>query len=280
MTGASISSEYVEVDGIRLHYLDGGSGDAVLFLHGWPTSSFLWRNIVGPIAENNRILALDLPGFGQSDKPLDASYSFRFFQQILEGFLDAVNVEATSLVVHDLGGPIGLFWASHHPDKLQKLALLNTLVYPKQPWAVILFVMACRTPGVRAWLSGPRGLRFSMRLGIHDRSHATEEMIKGVQAPFETKAARKALLKAACNLHPQGLARIAHKLPSLKAPVRIIYGEHDRILPDVAQTMQQVVGDMPQAEVTSLDCGHFLQEEQPEEIARMLADFFGAEVKG
>jgi haloalkane dehalogenase len=64
-------------------------------------------------------------------------------------------------------------------------------------------------------------------------------------------------------------------------PVRIIYGEHDRILPDVAETMQQVAGDMPQAEVSVLtDCGHFLQEEQPEEISRMLADFFAADARG
>ncbi len=278
MTATTVSSKFVEVDGIKLHYLDGGSGDAVLFLHGWPTSSFLWRNIVGTVAEHNRILALDLPGFGQSDKPLDITYSFPFFQRILEGFLEAVNVEATSLVVHDLGGPVGLFWASHHPDQLQKLVLLNTLVYPKQSWAVVLFVLACRTPGIRAVLSSPRGLKFSMRLGIHDKSNATEEMIRNVQAPFESKNARKALLKTAYGLHPGGLKRIVEWLPTFKGPVRIIYAEQDRILPDVAQTMQQVTVDMPQAEVTALpDRGHFLQEECPEELARMLADFFTAE---
>ena len=70
------TNNYVEVDGTRLHYLDAGSGDTVLLLHGWPTSSFLWRGVIGPIAERNRTIALDLPGFGKSDKPLDASYSF------------------------------------------------------------------------------------------------------------------------------------------------------------------------------------------------------------
>ena len=195
MVDTNISSEFVEVDGVKLHYLDGGSGEPVVFLHGWPTSAYLWRDIVGPIAEHNRILALDLPGFGKSDKPLDASYSFRFFEEMLDGFLGALNIEATSLAVHDLGGPVGLYWASNHPDRLQKLALLNTLVYPKQSWMVMAFVMACKTPGIRAWLSGPRGLRFSMRLGIHDRSHATEEVISAVQEPFPTWEARKALLK-------------------------------------------------------------------------------------
>ena len=71
---------------------------------------------------------------------------------MLDGFLRAVGADATSLVVHDLGGPVGLYWACHNPERVQKLALLNTLVYPEPSWAVVAFVAACRTPGVRALL--------------------------------------------------------------------------------------------------------------------------------
>ena len=79
-----IESRFVTVDSLCLHYLECGSGPPVLLLHGWPTSSFLWRNILPAIGATHRAIALDLPGFGQSDKPLDASYSFRFFERILE----------------------------------------------------------------------------------------------------------------------------------------------------------------------------------------------------
>ncbi len=103
-----ISSRSVEVDGLRLHYLESGSGEPVLLLHGWPTSSFLYRNVIGHVAQNSRAIALDLPGFGSSDKPLDASYSFRFYSRVLDGFLSALGIDKTSLVVHDLGGPVGL----------------------------------------------------------------------------------------------------------------------------------------------------------------------------
>jgi haloalkane dehalogenase len=276
MAPAQVSSDYADVDGIRLHYLTAGTGDPVLLLHGWPTSSFLWRNVIGAIAAEHRTLALDLPGFGRSDKPLDAPYSFRFYSRMIDGFLSAVGVDATSLVVHDLGGPVGLYWACHHPERLHKLALLNTIVYPDPSWAVILFVAACRMPGVRALLVSPWGLRAAMRVGVSNRGRLTEEAVRAVQAPFEEWDARYALLKAGYGLSRKGFIEIARRLPSLRVPVRIIYGERDRILPDVARTMRRVARDLPQAEVTALpDCGHFLQEECPDEIGRLLADFLG-----
>ncbi len=274
-------SRFIDVDGLRLHYLEAGSGEPVLLLHGWPTSSFLWRNVIGPIAESSRVIALDLPGFGQSAKPLDASYSFHFYSRILDGFLDAIGVDATSLVVHDLGGPVGLYWACHHPQRLRRLALLNTLVYPRMSWAVMLFVAACRTPGLRSLVASPWGLKNAMRIGVTTARGVSEEVVRGVQAPFESADARRALLKAGSRLHPDGFRDIARMLPSLRVPVRAIYGECDRILPDVENTMRQVARDLPQTEVTALpDCGHFLQEDRPEEVGRLLADFMAVEKAG
>ncbi len=274
-------SRFIDVEGLRLHYLEAGSGEPVLLLHGWPTSSFLWRNVIGPIAENNRVIALDLPGFGRSAKPLDASYSFHFYSRILGGFLDAIGVEATSLVVHDLGGPVGLYWACQNPQRLRRLALLNTLVYPRMSWAVMLFVAACRIPGLRSLIASPWGLKNAMRIGVTTERGVSQEVVRGVQAPFETSDARRALLKAGSGLHPDGFKEIARLLPSLHVPVRAIYGECDRILPDVADTMRQVARDLPQTEVTALpECGHFLQEDRPEELGRLLAEFLTVEKSG
>ena len=273
---AAPRSEYAEVDGLRLHYLEQGSGEPVLMLHGWPTSSYLWRGIVPAVGEGNRAIALDMPGFGRSDKPLDASYSFRFFDRVLSGFLDAVGVERLGLAVHDLGGPVGLYWASQHPERVSSVALLNTLVFARPSWAVIAFVASARIPGIRSWLTSPAGIRFAMRLGVNDKSRLTEEAVRAYQEPFVTDDARKVLRKAGTSLHPGGLKEVERWLPSIEAPVRILYGERDRILPDVAKTMRKVAERVPQAELSTLpDCGHFCQEERPGEIGEALARFFG-----
>ena len=160
---AAPSSEYVEVDGLRLHYLEQGSGEPVLMLHGWPTSSYLWRGILPAVGEGNRAIALDLPGFGRSDKPLDASYSFRFFERVLSGFLDAIGVERLGLAVHDLGGPVGLYWASQHPERVSRAGPAEHAGLRASLVAVIAFVASARIPGIRSWLTSPAGIRFAMR---------------------------------------------------------------------------------------------------------------------
>ena len=268
-------SRTVEVEGLQIHYLEAGEGPVVMMLHGWPTSSFLYRNIAPEIAKTNRVLVPDLVGFGRSDKPLDASYSFRFHDRILTGFLDAVGAADVGLCVHDLGGPVGLWWACQHPERVRSLALLNTLVYPRPSWAVVAFVIAAYTPFLRWWMAGPRGLDFAMDWGTATVGKLAPDVYEGVRAPFEDPPARKALLKAGVSLTPKGLMDVARILPTFSGPVRCIYGERDRILPDVARTMARLKKDLPQAHLTALpDCGHFLQEDDPETIARLLAEFF------
>lgn len=268
-------SRFVDAEGLRLHVHEEGEGAAVLLLHGWPTSSHLWRHCIPPLARTCRVLALDLPGFGRSDKPLDVSYSFRFFDRILDGVLDALDVRDVGLVVHDLGGPVGLHWAVHNLERVRGLGLMNTLVYPKPSWAVVAFIAASHVPGLRSYLTSPLGLKHALRIGVGDPANVTGEGVRGFQAPFVSRASRKALLKAAHGLHPGGFSTIAKRLPEYDGPVRVIYGDRDRILPDVADTMRQVARDLPQAEVTCLHgCGHFLQEERGEEIGELLAEFF------
>ena len=189
---AETTGAYLDVEGLRLHYLTAGRGEPVVLLHGWPTSSFLWRNVMPPIAESNRVIALDLPGFGRSDKPLDASYSFRFFDRVLA----ALGIEATSLAVHDVGGPVGLYWACRRPGRVRRLAILNTLLYPEFSWAVVLFIAACRLPGLRSLMVSPWGLKQAMRFGVADRRRLSEEANRRA---FEPAAPHEpTMLNSAC----------------------------------------------------------------------------------
>lgn len=270
----ALKSDFIQLEKLKIHYLSAGEGEVLLLLHGWPTSSWLYRNLMPTLAENNRVIAIDLPGFGQSDKNPEDSFSLNYYLRVLDEFLQKLGIEKISLAVHDLGGPIGLLWAVRNQQRVEKLVLLNTLVYPEMSYAVKIFGLATVTPLVNMWLAGPSGIRFSLRFGVQQKEKLTKEVLKPYQEPFQGKQARKALLKPIQRMSMKGFKEIEQKLPELQVPVRIIFGENDRILPDVAKTMARVKKDMPQAVLSSLpNCGHFLQEDEPEKIAILMRDF-------
>ena len=108
-------SKYVEILGSKMHYIDQGEGDVFLFLHGNPTSSYLWRNVMRYVAPHGRIVAVDNIGFGKSDKP-DVDYTFQTHLHYTEAFIDALDLRNIILVVHDWGSVIGLYYAAGHAD--------------------------------------------------------------------------------------------------------------------------------------------------------------------
>jgi len=269
----------VEVNGLSVAYRTAGVGEPVLLLHGWPTSSFLWRNVMPPIAEHNLVIAPDLPGFGLSSKPLDG-YGFEFFDELLDGFLGALGVTQVAVAAHDLGGPIALHWGLRRPDQLTRLALLNTLVYPEFSASVIGFVRGLLSQARRAEMTSPEGLAEFMRLGVADPASLSDDVIAAVQAPFDGEEARQALAAAGVGLRASGFKEIARLLPTLEAPVRIVYGAQDRLLTDIAETVARLRVDLPQAEVTELpEAGHFVQEDASDEVGTLLAHFFAGNQK-
>ena len=270
-----ITSKFTSVKDTKLHYLEAGTGDPILLLHGWPTSAHLWRNIMPTLAQTHRVIALDLPGFGQSEKRLSDSYSFNYYDRVITAFLEQVDITKLHIVGHDLGGPIGVMWALRHPEKLSSLTLLNTLVYPQFSWGVKVFVLATLLPGVKRWLSSAAGVAWALRFGMTQKQALSAADLAVYQAAHATTAEKKVLLKTASRLSPKGFAEIERRLSEITVPVRLIYGEDDRILPKVATTMQRIKNDLPHAELTALpNCGHFLQEDEPEQISRLLAEFF------
>ncbi len=266
---------YTTVNNTKIHYREYGEGNPVLLIHGWPTSSFLYRNIAPEIAKKNKVIAIDLPGFGLSDKNPEVTYSFQFYSKIIDGFLKNLNVENLGLVVHDLGGPLGLFWACNNKERVSKLAILNTLVYPEMSWAVKLFLFSLQVPFINSFLVSPFGLKLAMLVGVRNEAMQTDEMFEGVVSPFQTDTDRKVLIKTGSDLNPKGFFLIGERIKSFKMPVRIIYGESDLILPDIKETVARLKKDIPQVEVFPLPgCGHFLQEDSPIEVSRYLSDFF------
>jgi SAM-dependent methyltransferase len=178
--------------------------------------------------------------------------------------------------VHDLGGPVGVRFALDHPGCVRSLALLNTLLHLDDVTEMLAeFARGLRTPGTRERLTNDAALERVLRLGTADGSSVTAEAIAGMVEPFGSDADRLALAKAGSGLGDAAFARLAGDLPGLKLPVRVIYGEQDRILVAVAETVARIRRDVPRAEVTALpDAGHFLQEDDPGRVGELLAEFF------
>jgi len=122
-------SKYIDINGSKIHYIDVGSGDPILFLHGNPTSSYLWRNIIPYLQPNARCIALDLIGMGKSDKP-DIAYTFEDHYNYVEKFIEKLNLKNITLVIHDWGSGLGFHYANTHRDNIKGIVFMEAMVKP------------------------------------------------------------------------------------------------------------------------------------------------------
>ena len=148
LPGYPFQPHYVEIEGMRVHYVDEGRGQPVLMLHGEPTWSYLYRKMIPPIARRYRAVAPDYVGFGRSDKWTEVEkYTFDAHYRVVEGFVEALDLREITVVVQDWGGPLGLRFATQHPERMARLVILNTG----------LFTGGCRHAGGHARLARVRG---------------------------------------------------------------------------------------------------------------------------
>ena len=127
-------SRYADVLGEKMHYIEEGMGPTVLFIHGNPTSNYLWRNVIPHVSPHARCIAPDLIGMGKSAKP-DIDYRFEDHARYLEAFIDALDLQDITLVLHDWGSALGFDYATRHPDRIRGIAFMESFVRPIESWA-------------------------------------------------------------------------------------------------------------------------------------------------
>lgn len=266
-----ISEKKASICGLNIFYLESGYGDPIVLLHGWPTSSYLWRNIIPYLSKTHRVIAPDLAGYGRSDKPLDFIYSINNQSKIIGEFLDSLGLTGTALVVHDLGGPVGLLWAVRNPERIKRLAILNTFLHPELPFLMNVLFLLSKIPGIGKLIASPSGIAMTIKSGMANKNMITEELIDAYQEPFKSEPEQKVLFKAFMDSKLEELNEVVEKLPALQVPVFILYGEKDIWL---APEMIRIRNEFSHAQVKTItECSHFLQEDQPEMVCRLLSDF-------
>ncbi|MAL97107.1 alpha/beta fold hydrolase [Hydrocarboniclastica marina] len=265
----------VTVQGAATYLVDQGSGPPILFLHGNPDSADLWHNQIAHLSRDYRCLAPDLPGFARSDAPQGFDYSLDSLAAWVEDLLAAANVRGpVHLVVHDLGGPTGLAWATKHPDRVLSLVPINTVFFSDYRWH--FFARVWRTP-VLGELSMLLMNRFAFRQEIRrgsrklDRDHIdrTYDQI--------TPQMRRSVLRFYRALTPQKLQAWEEGFTRLleKVPVMVLWGDHDPYLPSrfAERFGTENVRHFP-------DCGHWTPEEKALEVSRSLAEFLDGQASG
>lgn len=126
-------SRFVDVDGVQLHYVEIGEGAPILFVHGNPTWSYLWRNVLPGLKTRGRLIAVDLVGMGSSDKP-DIEYSFDQQRAYLDAFIENLGLKNITLVIHDWGSALGFDYARRHPDNVRAIAFMEAVTPPRFPY--------------------------------------------------------------------------------------------------------------------------------------------------
>ena len=270
--------------GLRMHYLDEGEGPPVLMVHGNPSWSFYYRNLVGALRTSHRCIAPDHIGMGLSDKPQDAAYEYSLAQRIedLETFVASLSLrEPLTLVVHDWGGMIAFGWAIRHPEQVARLVILNTAAFPlpagkRLPW---LLKLACTPLGallVRGFNAFAWG---AAKIGCK-RHPMPKDIAKAYCAPYDSWANRIATLRFVQDipLHMGDPAfalvhHVADNLGFFKAtPALIVWGGKDFVFDK--EFLVQWQERLPAAKIRYLaDAGHYVLEDAAEDVIPLIAEF-------
>lgn len=271
----SFSAHYRDVDGLRLAHRDEGEGPPVVFIHGEPTWSFLWRKVIPAVRDAGfRCLAPDLPGFGASDKPVDPEwYSYDRHTTMAISLLDDLDLRDVTMVVHDWGGPIGLRLAVERPERVSRLVILDTGLFTGHQRMTDAWI------AFRDFVARTEDLPVGMLVRGACKQDPGDEVIAAYDAPFPT-AASKAGARAFPLLIPQssdapGAAagqRVQDALSADKRPTLMLWADSDPVLPlSVGERFAKAIGREPPRPIK--DASHFLQEDQGPLIGRLIADW-------
>ncbi len=276
LPGYAYEPRYVEVESLRLHHIDEGSGPTVLCFHGEPDWSYLYRHMLeGLVASGHRVVCPDLVGFGRSDKPTDQDwYTYERHVEYVTRHLEQVELSDVTVVVQDWGGPIGLRWAVEHSDQVGRLVIMNTGLFTGRV-----------SKGFMAWREFAErtpDLPIGMIMQGATTTELAPEVIAAYEAPFpnaESKAgAQRFPLLVPLTEQEDGVAEmlaVRDQLSRWEKPVLIAFSDSDPVFP-YPRAGEQFTSLIPTAgeQVRIEGAAHFLQEDRgPQIVEAMLAAF-------
>jgi len=271
---------FISVRGSKMHYVDEGSGRPFLFLHGNPTWSYLWRNIIPTIKKHARCVAVDLIGFGKSEKP-DIDYRFETHYKYLERFIDKLGLKDVALVSHDWGGVLGFYYALNHPENVKGIAFMETAPFTvswdslsaQNRWIFKLL----RTALVGKFMVMNMNVFLNKIMPENTDREIPRETLRRYQEPFPTPKSRYPIYVWPNEIAFEGdetktykiVKQIETSLPNFKCPMLLLRAIPGAVIGDEkTDWLKRQIKDLT---VQMLGSGrHFVQEENPEGIAKFI----------
>ena len=280
-----ISYHAVSIDGVDVFYRDAGRKDApaVLLLHGFPTSSHMYRNLIPALADKYRVIAPDYPGFGQSAMPDRAAFAYTFdnYAKLVEALTEKLGVDRYALYLMDYGAPVGFRLAAKHPERVTALIVQNGNAYVEgiqKFWEPIQKYWASGSNEDREairWLTSLKATKWQYTHGVPDTTLVSPDSWTMDQARLDRPGNQEIQLdlfydyRTNIPLYPEWQAYFRKHQP----PTLVVWGKNDQIF--VVDGADPYKRDLPNAELHLIDAGHFALETHGPVIAGLIRNFLG-----
>jgi len=267
------SSRFAEVDGVRVHYQEKGSGPALVLIHGNNSSTYTWKDVFDTLAARHRVIAVDMKGFGFTSKPNEGDYRAEAQAALVVHLLDQLKIERAVFVGSSLGGGVSLAAAINHPERVGGLVLVDSASF-SDPSGASLAPAYLRWPVVGSVitalaLTSSGVVREGLKMSFHDDSQVTDERVAAYHLPLTTRGGQWAARQVRDVKH---MTRVEKLLDKVTQPTLLIWGAEDRVL--LLEDGRRLQSSLPNSRLSVFDaCGHLPQEEMPERFARETLEF-------
>jgi pimeloyl-ACP methyl ester carboxylesterase len=268
---AGEQDKFIEVNGHTIHYTKQGKGKPLILVHGFAGSTYTWRDLIPLLADHYTVYAYDVLGFGLSDKPADGNYAMKAHGDSLIGFMDALNLPSAHLIGHSMGGVIIGYAALAAPSRVDKLVMIEPGFYTDKTPAFLQYMFfPLNRIMARQFYTRSMTQRFLLA-SFYNKSKVTEEVIDGYMIPTRTPNVLDAMAHMMVTVGAQKYEGVSERITR---PTLIVWGERE---PEVlAGAAERLTSEMQGSTLASVEeCGHYVQEEKPQELATVIRDFLG-----
>lgn len=267
----SIQEKKANINGINTFYIESGQGELIVFLHGVPSYSYLWHNTMTFLEDNFRVIAPDLPGYAKSDSLPD--YTLETYGQWLDGFCQFVGQnQKITLVVHDVGGMIGVDYALKYRDRIERLIITDTILTEDD----LTLFMKLFLGRAGLWLYYKQNKTmfkmFLRNVAFNQIEKISNEKLDKYFDIYKRDKKERAFKKALADFRALPVDHITSRFGEIVFPTLIIWAEKDKLLPlSIAERMKNAIEGANL--VTIENAGHFFQEEEPQKLATHVKEF-------